>query len=695
MNNQPNKNRLEWFNQIYHNSHIGILVVDKERNIIDVNPNLCKMFGYKKDEALHKSAAILHRSKQTYEKFSKLAFSLVLNGEPIAIDYEFKRKDGTTFWARIAGDLIENKEEVLWTIIDISESVTLAQKLQAKSQLLLATQTLLHTGTWELNLKTKLLTTSDEFCDIMGFELGVKITLEHYLNAIHPDDRKIIFNSINVLSKGAKTKGVNLRVLIQKDNHCEMRYVFQKGEAIYDKNGEAIKLTGATLDITDQKETELLLKKQKNLLEHQAFHDYLTGLPNRALLLDRLEQTIQMSQRTDKKIAILFIDLDDFKSINDSLGHDIGDQYLIEIAKKIKSKLRASDTIARIGGDEFVILLNDIEHADDIIKIINEDINLPNTPLNVSNQLIFPQMSIGIAMYPSDGTDTHTLLKHADAAMYKAKNIREHSYSFYDSSLTKNAYNRMNFSNELKQAIEKDEFLLYYQPQVNAKTNKLIGMEALIRWQHPTKGFLSPAEFLPMAEELGLIIEVNRWVMKTAFNQLRLWHTSGKNHGKLSINMAAKQLECPECYPFIKNLLKGSDCQSKWITFELIEGQIMTRPKEAIERLEKLCELGFTIDLDDFGTGYSSLSYLTKLPLSRLKIDKSFIDNIPLKKDDMSITKTIIELAKNLNLDVIAEGVEKEDQKKFLLEHGCDNIQGYLYSKPLSVADAERFMDKF
>lgn len=693
MCNLKKQDQSRWFNHIYNNTHVGIFVVDKERTIIDANPHFCTLFGYKSDEILCQSEEMIHCNIQSYKEFFEVAFKHAMNGIPTKIDYQFKRKDGSLLWCQISGNLVEN--EVLWGISDITQRITLAQQLQAKSQLLVATQTLLHVGTWELDLHTNLIKASDEFYNIMGLNIATEITLESYLKSLHPEDRHIIFDSIDYLPKGVKTRGINLRVIVQRENYCEMRYIFQKGETIFDEYGKAIKLTGATIDITEQKETEILLKSQKKRLEHQVFHDSLTGLPNRFLLLDRLHKMIEVAERKHHKIAILFIDLDDFKFINDSLGHHIGDKYLIEIANKIKLKLRSSDTIARLGGDEFVILLDDIHNENDIIKIIHEGINLENETLILENKTIFPQMSIGIALFPHDGLDAQTLLKNADAAMYKAKRDQKHAYSFYDSSLTKLAYDRMNFAKELRDAIEKNEFVLNYQPQINAKTETLIGLEALIRWQHPTKGFLAPSQFLPIVEELGLIIELNEWVIKNAFLQSVKWHKSGKNYGQLSINMSIKHLESPHCYDVIKKLLEQTHCSVKSIILEITEGHFMQKPKEVIERLTKLCDLGFKIVVDDFGTGYSSLSYLSKLPISGLKIDKSFIDNIPHKNDDVAITKTIIELAKNLKLELIAEGVENEEQKNFLLYHGCNNIQGYLYSKPLSVGDVEDFMENY
>lgn len=483
--------------------------------------------------------------------------------------------------------------------------------------------------------------------------------------------------------------------MIERENCCEIRYVFQKGEAIYDENGIAIKLTGATIDETEQKENELLLQQQKEILEYQAHHDMLTKLANRALLLDRLDLMIHQAKRKNHKIAVLFIDLDDFKSINDSLGHDFGDRYLVQVAKKLKTKIRSSDTLARLGGDEFVILLDDIHSEHDVAAILQSDFNFDGSNISVGNKMFSPSMSIGIALYPYDGVDSFTLLKNADAAMYKAKKIAKNSYSFYDISLTQNAHNRISLDKEIRQAISKNEFRLYFQPQINTKNHTFLGTEALVRWQHPSRGLLSPAEFLPIAEDLGLMIDVNKWVIKNAFKQLKIWHKSGKKHGVLSINMSIKHLEDADFVPFVADLLEGSQCSAKWITLEITEGHFMQNSKEAIQKLQALSNLGFQIAIDDFGTGYASLAYLSKLPLHALKIDKSFVDHITHDTNNLAIVKTIIELAKNLRLDIIAEGVEKEEQKNILADNGCSNIQGYLYAKPLPLEEIEDFMAKF
>ena len=470
----------------------------------------------------------------------------------------------------------------------------------------------------------------------------------------------------------------------------------------YDNNGNVIGTVGAGRDITKLKkiQTDLekslkAIEKQKELIEYKDNHDSLTHLPNRVLLLDRLEQSINILKKDDKKIAVLFIDLDHFKEINDSMGHHVGDKVLLEFSKRVKSSISKTDTFARLGGDEFCIILNDI---DDIVQVSDFILNCmqrAKTPINVNNQDLYINMSIGISMYPSDGQEANTLLKNADAAMFKAKDSGRSRYCFYDEEMTKKAYSRITLETHLREAFQNDELVVYFQPQINAKSSKIIGMEALVRWKHPTMGFVYPDAFIPLAERTGMIVELDRIVMKKSISQFQKWYKDGLNPGKLSLNLAIKQMEDKSFIEYFNELLKDKKHLYDFLEFEITESQVMENPEESIKILNQVRELGVSIAVDDFGTGYSSLAYLKKLPINKLKIDKSFIDDLPDDAEDVSISKTIIALCENLNLDVVAEGVENQEQADFLLENKCDNIQGYLYSKPISAEDMTEFLKKY
>jgi diguanylate cyclase (GGDEF)-like protein/PAS domain S-box-containing protein len=693
MNNLIEKEQL--FNQLFTSPHIGILLVDKYRKNILINSKICNMFGYEQNELIGKSAEIFHISKDSYKEFAIKAFNIVLAGKPVSIDYKFRRKDGTIFWAHIAGDLVKNRENVLWTFVDITKNIEANQELKIKKSELLAINSLVNLGVWNLDFTTKKAKISSEFCNILKFKKGTELTYKEYLNIVHKDDRKTLDDSLKILLDGGSTKGTQVRLLIDNNGKKEIRHVFQKATIVYDKNGKPKSSIGAIIDITKQKNIELELKEQKELFKQLAYHDDLTGLPNRALLLDRLEQSIKIAKRKEEKLAVLFIDLDDFKSINDALGHDKGDFYLRELSINMQSRIRESDVLARLGGDEFVVILNGINNQQDIITIIENGMTIVDDAIKIDEEIIYPRMSVGVAIYPTDGKDCQALLKNADAAMYKAKANGRHTYSFYDKTMTQKAYERMNMEKSLRNAMINDELLVYFQPQINANKKKVIGMEALVRWQNPTKGFLNPVDFLPIAEEIGMMKELNRHVMDKAIEQFSKWKKDGLDIGTLSLNMATKQLECPDCFKNLKAILDKHKFKANWLELEVTEGELINKPEMAVTFLQQIRDLGVKISIDDFGTGYSSMAYLKNLPINKLKIDKSFIDNLVDNKKDRAITKTIIELAHNLNLEVIAEGVEQKEQKDMLLKNGCANIQGYYYSKPIPADEMEVFFNKY
>ncbi len=467
----------------------------------------------------------------------------------------------------------------------------------------------------------------------------------------------------------------------------------------YDKDGNIVGTVGAGRDITEMKkvQTDLeeslkILSNQKIQLAYQENHDSLTNLPNRILFLDRLKQAIQIGKRYNNYLAVLFIDLDHFKEINDSLGHNIGDKLLVEVAKRMKSVLRASDTLSRFGGDEFTIIVNYINKVEDLSRIIQTIMDLFKKPIKIENNTLYVNMSIGISIYPNDAKEVNDLLKHADAAMYKAKESGRNTYCFYDEDMTEKAFDRIFLETSLREALIKDEIVVFYQPQVDASKNELVGMEALVRWNHPTKGMIYPDSFIPLAESTGIIVELDRIVMKKSIKQFHTWKKEGLNPGKLSINLAVKQLESNDFLDFVKNILNSQECTYSNIEFEVTEGQIMQNPEKSIKILNDINKLGISISIDDFGTGYSSLAYLKKLPINKLKIDKSFVQDLPSDLEDVAITKTIIRLCESLNLNVIAEGVETEEQKDFMLENGCKLIQGYFYSKPVSVEEITKIL---
>ncbi len=447
-------------------------------------------------------------------------------------------------------------------------------------------------------------------------------------------------------------------------------------------------------DISARKRAEQKLLEQKDILDYQAHHDALTELPNRILFNDRLEQGLEKAKRKKMDLALLFIDLDHFKQINDSLGHATGDKFLKMVTQRLKNNIRKSDTLARVGGDEFTIIMEDISSMEDSSLLAQKILNMLVEPFDIDGRVLYMTGSIGISLYPQDGENVDDLLKYADTAMYKAKDEGRNNFQFYSSDMTELALERVAMKTSLREAIKNEEFVVYFQKQLDASIEKTIGMEALVRWQHPSMGLLSPIEFINLAEETGMIIEIDNLVMKMAMEQISAWYKEGLEPGMLALNLTMQQLESDHFIQTLQNTMQSTDFKPEWLELEITEGQVMKKPEEAIVKLNQINALGIKIAIDDFGTGYSSLSYLKRFPINKLKIDQSFIRDIPHNDEDVAIVKAIIALAQSLNLDLLAEGVETMVQKEFLLANGCKNIQGYYYARPMPAEEMEKHIQE-
>jgi diguanylate cyclase (GGDEF)-like protein/PAS domain S-box-containing protein len=407
-------------------------------------------------------------------------------------------------------------------------------------------------------------------------------------------------------------------------------------------------------DISEKKIAQKKLMEQKDILYHQAHHDPLTGLPNRILFNERLEYGIEKAKQKRTKLALFFIDLDQFKQINDSLGHEIGDRVLYAVAERIKAKIRKKDTLARLGGDEFVIIVEEYKNIKDLSWIADKILEVLIQPIHVSGQTLYTSCSIGISLYPKDDVYADNLLKYADAAMYKAKDEGRNNFQFYRTEMTELAYERVSMKASLRQALENKELIVYYQPQMDASREKLIGLEALVRWEHPNMGLIPPNKFISLAEENGLIVEIDKWVMKTAMKQIKKWYKEGLSPGALALNLTLTHLRREDYIESLKKCIEKNNFEPAWLELEITESEVMKKFEEVIIKLQIISDMNIGISIDDFGTGHSSLSYLKRLPVDKLKIDQSFITDIPENEEDAAIVKTIISLAKNLNLDVIA-----------------------------------------
>ena len=442
-------------------------------------------------------------------------------------------------------------------------------------------------------------------------------------------------------------------------------------------------------------EKQISIRKQvEKSLKHLAHHDTLTNLPNRLLLDARMEHAIKHARRNQGQLAVLFLDLDNFKHINDSLGHATGDRVLQHVTRRLLSITREDDTIARLGGDEFVLLMEEIRDTTDVICLAQKILDKINERFEINGQSIFIGCSIGISLYPQDGDRGETLLRNADAAMYRTKDEGRNSYNFYAEEMTASAYDRITLVGSLGRAIEKDELAVYYQPQKSLTNGRYVGLEALVRWNHPELGVLPPARFLPVAEASGLIVPLGNWVLRNACRQMVTWQRNGLPIDTISVNLAGKQIRRDDLVVNIARILEETGCRPEWLELEVTEGFIMSETHASIDALRGLRDMGIQLAIDDFGTGYSSLSYLKKLPINRLKIDRSFVRDLAEDNDDAAIVKAIISLGKSLQLAIIAEGVETVFQENFLRELGCEMGQGYLYSPPIPTGQIESLVNR-
>jgi len=495
------------------------------------------------------------------------------------------------------------------------------------------------------------------------------------------------------------------------NNGCRAPIILMTGQGDQEVDFRAMKAGAADYLVKGDLNAPLLERSIRYAIErkrteahiyHMAYYDGLTSLPNRVLFQDRLKQAIAASERHKNMTAILFLDLDNFKRVNDTLGHFWGDELLKGVAERLMSVMRKSDSVARhscndlfarLGGDEFTVLLNVINESREASKAAQRIVELLSKPFMLDGSEIFISSSIGIAIYPDDGTDVTTLLKNADAAMYHAKEHGKNNYQYYKQYMNAAAFDRLTLENDLRRAIEQDGLILYYQPQISTVNGAVIGLEALIRWQHPDKGIILPSDFIPLAEDTGLIIPISEWVLKTACRQIKTWQAEGHKIVPVAVNLSSRQFQQEDFIMILSGILDESGIDPHNLILEITESTIMENTDTVFDLLHELNEMGLLLTIDDFGTGYSSLSYLKKFPIHAIKIDRSFVSEINTNDDDAAIAMAIISMAHSLKLKVIAEGVETKDQLMMLCEQRCDAIQGYFFSPALHPENISEILE--
>jgi diguanylate cyclase (GGDEF)-like protein/PAS domain S-box-containing protein len=670
--------------EIFNQKAIGIGYISAEGEILFVNEYINKLLGYNQDELIGKNIHEVTYANDIYAT-NHVRSRLTENKDLHEIGFEkrYIHKNGDLIWTHVALSISRDEYGRVKYLIGFIKDIRERKEYEKQLKLSAAVFQNTNEAIMIADKKLKIQAVNDAFTQIIGYQEEEVIgELVLFLrSSFHATDfYKKVWASI---LKEGYWKG-------------EMWGIRKNGEqfplwlnisTIKDLNGEVQNYIGVFSDITS-------IKQSETDLEFLAHHDPLTKLPNRLLLSARIEQAIKRAKRANLKLAVLFLDLDKFKEINDTYGHSYGDEILITVTKRLKSIVRDQDTIARIGGDEFVLLIEDIEVIADLESILTKILDIFKQEILVHMQAFKLTASIGISIYPENGNNLEELVKNADTAMYEAKEDGRNTYRFYTQDMTKDLFTKMFMRNEIASAIENEEFVLYYQPQVSLKNTKTLGAEALVRWNHPTNGLLSPDKFIEIAEQTKLIIPLGKLILDMACKQMKQWVDIGLFSGRLSVNISAIQIQYSDFYETVLNVLEETKLSGSNLEFEITESFMMKNPQKAIKLLNKLKNLGITFAIDDFGTGYSSLSYLKQLPVDNLKIDRSFVMDLPQDREDDAITTTIIAMSKSLGLNVIAEGIETKEQHEFLKAKGCSEGQGYYYSKPLPSEEFVKFLKK-
>jgi diguanylate cyclase (GGDEF)-like protein/PAS domain S-box-containing protein len=661
----------------------AVVATDMQGHILFWNAGAEQMYGYLAEETMgRRGQDLLPAASASEHEEIRRALQATGNWEGQRTQI---RRDGTSL-STLCRMLVERDERgeprrVLIANIDIGmleqarETVTSQQEGEQRFQSLFEHHT---DGVFSFNSLSRLTAANPALCSLTGYahEELLAMTVTALVAPQHLDDvrRRV------------------LEALRGKPQACDLQWVRKDGEC-FDANmmllpdivdGHVVGLRGIVKDISHRKQNE-------RRIEYLANHDALTGLPNRNLLEERMRHAIEQAKRLGTRIGVLFMDLNRFKVINDSLGHEVGDLLLCAIADRLRVAVREVDTVARLGGDEFVVLLENIHEYEQIARITDGLLKVVSQPVELAGQVLTVSTSIGAAIFPSDGQDAITLFKNADLAMYAAKASGTGMFRLYDAGMNAKAVERLHRENSLRLALEKSEFVVYYQPRLDIARNAIVGVEALVRWNHPDKGLIFPTSFIPLAEEIGLIDAVGEWVLLTACRQIKTWQDEHLPPVKLSVNLSAVQLGSSRIRDVICGALAETALDARFLELEITESSLMQDLDACAHTLNEIRQLGVMLSIDDFGTGYSSLGYLKRLPINTLKIDKSFVDDMSSDSDDAAIVSATIAMAHHMNLRVVAEGVTSHDQMRFLEDYHCDEIQGYLLCQPLPADEMAMF----
>jgi diguanylate cyclase (GGDEF)-like protein/PAS domain S-box-containing protein len=659
----------EKYSSILKNAAETIFTFTEAGVVETTNPAGSELFGYNETELLGINISLL------IPKFNQIAPELNLdenisqpNGVPVIYGFH---KDGTAFPIEftLGRPIYANKRQWLVIIRDITARKKAEEGFRLMAKIFEgSTDAIVITNT-----RSRIIDANEAFTTITGYEKDEVLHEHPVLLGSHKHNAHFYFGLRRTLLKTGAWSGE----VWSKRKNDEIYPIWLSIYSVKDENNITTHFVGIFSDITARKNAE-------NQLKQLAHYDALTGLANRTQFVERLKWTLEVAKRNTSQAALMFLDLDRFKLINDTLGHQAGDQLLIEVARRLTESVREIDTVSRLAGDEFTVILTNIKTPEEAGIVAQKILKALNVPVVLEGREVFISTSIGITVYPVDGDSVNQLVKNADTAMYHAKERGRNNFQYFSNSMNQKVLNELEMETNLRQALKNGEFSLNYQPQFNLRTKELIGLEVLLRWKHPVLGFISPAVFIPHAEKSDLIITIGEWVLRTACLRSVAWQNTGLKPVRISVNLSGMQLKQHDLIDKITKILIETKLSSEFLELELTEGVLMDNAEVTIHTLTELKKMGIHLSIDDFGTGYSSLSYLKRFPIDTLKIDQSFVRDITTDIDDNAIASTIIAMAHNLRLKVIAEGVETQEQADVLQEKGCDEVQGYYFSRPLT-----------
>lgn len=672
------------FRAVFQDAAIGIAVVDSEGHPIESNPALQEMLGYSGEELRRMTFAEFTHPEDVAGDLDLFREVLDRKRDSYQVEKRYIRKDQSVVWGRLTASAVRDVDGRMLFGVGMVEDITERKKTEEALRESEERYRDLFENANDIvfthNFGGRFLSVNRVTESVTGYTREELLSL-NVATLLAPEYHRVAAEYLKKIYEGEEVRPYEIEI-IAKDGK---RIPLEVSERILYKDGRPVLVQGIARDIRERKRAEEAIRRL-------AFHDSLTGLPNRMLFEDRLRMALSRAQRKKSMLGIMFLDLDRFKVVNDTLGHSEGDRLLQAVASDLTNLVREGDTVARVGGDEFTVLLSEINSVSDAVQVAERILQTLKQPRFLGGHEFRVTTSIGVTVYPDDGADAETLLRNADTAMYRAKERGRDNYQRYTRSMNADVLDRLALETDLRHALEREEIAVWYQPIVDIGSDTIVGVEALVRWPHPEQGTVLPDKFIAFAEEAGLIIPLGKSVLRKACNQVSHWNRLAPQPVRVAVNISARQLQEDNLVKVVSQLLREAELDPSLLQLEITEGAVMNHLEATVQRLDKLRQMGIQIAVDDFGTGYSSLSYLKRFPIDAVKIDRSFVRDIATDPNDAAIVTTVITMAQNLGLKVIAEGVETKEQLDFLRRAGCDEFQGYLFARPMRPGAFERLL---